>query len=425
MIPKRKIGPVLATVLVANNMIGSGILLLPASLGATGSITILSWIAGTAGALVTAWVLARLGQKYPRPAGPCAYAADAMGPFMGFQATFLYWISCWVGCIVIALAAVGYLASFFPALAEPSHAALAVIACLWIFTALNILGPRIVCQVNSLGLFVGLVPILFVAIAGWRYFDPSVFANSWNVSGHSPLQAVTSTLAPVFWAFLGFESASMAIGVIDRPERNAPLATIAGVSIASIVYIVSCTVIMGILPAEALSRSTAPFADAMRLAIGPVAGGLIAICAIFKALGTLGGWILIAAETGRAGADRRVFPSAFGLTNRAGIPVFNFLILGAITTAGTFLTISPSLRQQFDQLVDMCVILNLLTYVFACISVWHFRLKEVHWAAALAIPFCLFVISQSGTNLIALAAGLVFLSVALYPFVLSWRSDQS
>ena len=37
----RKIGPALATVLVAGNMIGSGVFLLPASLAATGSSTVI------------------------------------------------------------------------------------------------------------------------------------------------------------------------------------------------------------------------------------------------------------------------------------------------------------------------------------------------------------------------------------------------
>ena len=43
----RKIGPRLATLLVANNMIGSGIFLLPATLATVGSITIVGWLLAT------------------------------------------------------------------------------------------------------------------------------------------------------------------------------------------------------------------------------------------------------------------------------------------------------------------------------------------------------------------------------------------
>ena len=41
----RKLGPVLATIVVAGNMIGSGIFLLPATLAGVGSLTLIGWLA--------------------------------------------------------------------------------------------------------------------------------------------------------------------------------------------------------------------------------------------------------------------------------------------------------------------------------------------------------------------------------------------
>src|ERR1700679_3700325 len=118
-IRNRKVGPVLATALVASNMIGSGIFLLPATLATVGSITVIGWAIGTAGAVLIALILAKLSQVAPQPGGPCAYAGEALGPYFGFQANALYWLSCWIGNIAIAVAAIGYLASFVPALAAP------------------------------------------------------------------------------------------------------------------------------------------------------------------------------------------------------------------------------------------------------------------------------------------------------------------
>jgi arginine:agmatine antiporter len=46
---RRKLGPVLATMIVAGNMIGSGIFLLPATLAGVGSLTVLGWMIGTLG----------------------------------------------------------------------------------------------------------------------------------------------------------------------------------------------------------------------------------------------------------------------------------------------------------------------------------------------------------------------------------------
>jgi len=56
-----KIGPALATFLVAGNMIGSGIFLLPATLATMGGISLLGWATATVAALVIALGFARAG----------------------------------------------------------------------------------------------------------------------------------------------------------------------------------------------------------------------------------------------------------------------------------------------------------------------------------------------------------------------------
>jgi hypothetical protein len=40
----RKLGPVLATIVVAGNMIGSGIFMLPATLATVGGVTVIGWV---------------------------------------------------------------------------------------------------------------------------------------------------------------------------------------------------------------------------------------------------------------------------------------------------------------------------------------------------------------------------------------------
>src|SRR5580693_5155813 len=139
----RKLGPVLATALVASNMIGSGIFLLPSTLAAVGSISVFGWLIGAVGALLVAAVLARLAQVIPEAGGPCSYAADAFGPAFGFQANALYWVSCVTGVIAIAVAGVGYLESFMPSLSAPLPSAIATAGLIWLLTLLNILGARL------------------------------------------------------------------------------------------------------------------------------------------------------------------------------------------------------------------------------------------------------------------------------------------
>lgn len=418
----RKIGAALATALVASNMIGSGIFLLPATLAGTGGITLIGWLIATAGALLVAVTLARLGRIAPQAGGPCAYAAEALGPYMGFQATAIYWVSCWSGNIAIAVTATGYLASFVPALAQPLAGAAATSALIWGMTLLNILGPRLVCQFESGAIVLGLVPILLVATLGWWHFDPALFQASWNVRHQPLLTAVPDSLVLVFWAFTGLESASVAAGVVENPSRNVPLATIGGVLVAAVVYISSCTVILGLIPAADLARSTAPFADAVRLMLGPATGAFVGLLALVKTIGTLGGWILLTAQTGKAGADRGLFPPLFGRADRHSIPVPSLLLMAVVMSAVVFATMAPTIGEQFGKLIEVSTIFCLLAYIYACIALWKLdRLGPSPWVyvryrvlAATALLVCAWVILESGSGLLLLSAGTLALTLPLY-----------
>ena len=107
---QKKIGVVGATFLVAGNMMGSGVFLLPSSLAKIGTASIWGWLITTAGALLLAFVFAKLGKLAPKAGGPYAYARDWFGPYMGFQTNTIYWFANWIGNVAIPIAAVGYFA---------------------------------------------------------------------------------------------------------------------------------------------------------------------------------------------------------------------------------------------------------------------------------------------------------------------------
>lgn len=72
----KKIGLIACTGVVAGNMMGSGIALLPSTLASVGSISIYSWLICIVGALSLAFVFARLATKNPQEGGPIAYAGE-------------------------------------------------------------------------------------------------------------------------------------------------------------------------------------------------------------------------------------------------------------------------------------------------------------------------------------------------------------
>src|SRR5512147_110092 len=291
--PARKMSLTQATMLVAGNMIGTGVFLLPVSLASVGGIAILGFLVATAGAAALGLVFAKLGQLDPQEGGPYAYARDFLGPYVGFQTNYVYWFGNWIGNIAIAVAAVGYLAEFIPAISTPPASVFATAGVIWLLTLVNIRGPRVVGALETWTMSLALIPILGIAFLGWFWFDPGTFREGWNVSGGSGAHATLRAASIALWAFMGIESAAVSAGVIEDPKRNIPLATMMGLGLAAVVYVLSSTVIMGIIPNADLQVSHAPFAEAARLAVGTGGMVVIALCAILKSIGSLGGWMLL------------------------------------------------------------------------------------------------------------------------------------
>src|SRR3954468_22779344 len=67
------------TFIVAVNMMGSGIIMLPANMAQVGAISLLSWIVTAIGSMAIAYGFAQAGLFNQRSGGMAAYAEDAYG----------------------------------------------------------------------------------------------------------------------------------------------------------------------------------------------------------------------------------------------------------------------------------------------------------------------------------------------------------
>jgi arginine:agmatine antiporter len=364
-----KIGVVAATLMVAGNMMGSGVFMLPANLSAIGSIALIGWIFTVVGAVALALVFAKLAAIDPAAGGPYAYTRKAFGDYMGYQTNLIYWLANVIGNVALAVAGLGYLSHFFPVLKEPVVMAFAAIAIIWFFTYANILGPKLVGRLQSFTTIFALIPIFGMALFGWFWFSGDIYASAWNVSGKSDASAVMATLTFTLWAFIGVESASVSAGVVENPSRNVPIATVGGVVLASVAYVLSSSVIMGMIPNKELLASSAPFADAARLALGDFAGSAVALCAAVGCLGSLAGWTLLVGQSAKAAADDGLFPGIFARVNKRGVPSLGLVIVATIMSVQVLATMSPTASEQFGKIASIAVIMTLLPYIYSTIAI--------------------------------------------------------
>lgn len=427
-----KMGPVLATFLVAGNMIGSGVFLLPATLALTGSLTVIGWVVASVGALLLAASFAYLARLRPMAHGVVSYVSGGLGRFLGFEAGFAYWLSCIVGNLAIGLAAVGYLAFFFPALKEPLNTAMTTVGLVWTLTFANIVGPKFIGRLHGGALAIGLLPIFAATLLGWIYFDPEIFRASWNVTaqtakpgepGMSDLTAMSASIVPIFWAFLGFESASVCARVVRDPHRNVPLATFGGVILAAVIYIAASAAVFGVIPAIELKDSTAPFADVVAKLAGAGVAGLVAACAVLKASGTLGGWVMVSAQTTQAGVEEGYLPKVLSSAHPHGIPVRELIILAVLMSIVAFATLQPTINQQFNVLINVAANLSLAVYGLCCLVLlrWAGELGGHALAArvlaVLGVSFVVWAIVSGDPEMIKVQGWLFLASLPLWALV--------
>lgn len=383
---RHKLGWGLAALVVAGNMIGSGVYLLPVSLAPVGSSSLIGWLVAGAGAVTLALVFGALGRLQPDADGLPGFAERGLGRFFGYQTALAFWTACLVGNVAIAVAATGYLGFFWPVLRDPVAATFCNLGIIWLATFAYIVGARTASSLAAVALAIGLAPIVIAVAAGVVAFDPQTFADSWSPSGTPLLQSVPASLAIIFWAFLGVESAAALSVRVKHPGRDVGRASVAGVLLATVIYIAATVAVFGVIPADVLARSSSPYADLAARVFGASIAGIVAVCAVIKTIGTVGGWVMLGGETARSAARSGYLPSGFGAGERT--PIANPLLGGAIMSVVAVLSGQPTLGGQFGMLVGVTAVLSLVVY--AICSAALFRMARRSRARITAVAGFLF-----------------------------------
>lgn len=418
----KQIGLIACTGIVAGNMMGSGIALLPANLASIGSIALIGWLISLVGAISLAYVYSRLATKDPQEGGPIAYAGE-VGRVFGFQTGALYYHANWIGNLAIATTAISYLSTFFPILSEPLIAGIVAIIVVWIFTFINLLGGSWIGRLTTFGVILLLIPIVGTSIFGWFWFDSSTYINNWNVSHDTDYRAIVNSTLLCLWAFIGVESASVSTSLVKNPKRNVPIATMLGCFIAGIVYISATQVISGMYPASEMAASGAPFATTAATMVGNWAAPVVSAITAIACLTSLGSWMMLVGQAGARAAHDGNFPKAYGELDKNNIPRKGLIFSAIQMTVLMIIVTGMNLRggnaaSIFGDLINIAVLLTMLPYFYSCIDLIKMDGANIKnflslIASVLGCIFCFIAIL--GTNSFELAATFI-VSLIIFMF---------
>ena len=165
------------TILTAVNMMGSGIILLPAKLAEVGTISIFSWLITAGGSLALAYAFARCGMLSKKPGGMGGYSEYAFGKAGNYMANYTYGLSLVIGNVAIAVTAVGYGTVLFDATLTPIAICIWTIILLCITTFANFGGARITGRIGSVTVWGVIIPTVVISIIGWFWFSADTWAR--------------------------------------------------------------------------------------------------------------------------------------------------------------------------------------------------------------------------------------------------------
>lgn len=427
-----KIGVVQLTILTIVNMMGSGIIMLPTQLAQVGTISILSWLVTAAGSTALAYAFAKCGMFSKKSGGMGGYAEYAFGRSGNFMANYTYAVSLLIANVAIAISAVGYGAVLFGVELSPIAICLATIGVLWLATVANFGGAHITGQVSSVTVWGIIIPVIGVSLIGWFWFDFDLYKAAWNPHDMPFFKALGGSIAMTLWAFLGLESACANSEAVENPEKNVPIAVMGGTIGAAVIYIISTNVIAGIVPNGELALSNAPFGLAFAQMFNPTIGSIVMACAIISCTGSLLGWQFTIAQVFKSSADEGFFPKAFSKVTKKDAPVVGMLIIVSVQTVLSLMTISPSLSKQFEALVNLAVVTNIIPYILsmAALGVMQKQLnipvkqaRIANFMAVIGALYSFYALYSSGETAVMLGSIATFFGWTLFG-IISNKNDK-
>ena len=334
--------------------IGSGIFRVPATVAAqlhTSGPILSCWVLGGVIALCGTLTVAELAAALPRSGGIFAYLLESYGPLPAF-------LFGWTELVVIRAAALGaiatvfaeYLGYFVPLSAAQVRylAAFAIV----LIGSINHIGVQRAAAVQSVttvlkyGVLAALGLLAFTATGGsTKHFTPAWPAGAM-------LSPLASALIPVLWTYDGWADPATMGGEISNPQRNLPIALIAGALCVMLVYlVVNIGFLYALAPAEmAGSKLIASSVAAHIPLLGGAGAAVVAAAVVVSAFSGLNASMMTGSRVFFAMADRGLFLRAAARVS----PQFNTPSV-AIWLASA-LGVGYVLENDFAQLADKFIL---------------------------------------------------------------------
>jgi basic amino acid/polyamine antiporter, APA family len=386
----RDLGVSHASAVVVGTIIGSGIFLVPAEMmQAVGSakLVYLAWLVGGLLSFFGALTYAELGAMKPQAGGEYVYVRDAYGPLGGFLYAWTWFVIAKPASVAtIATGLVRILGTFSIFSFLPTNVISVPFAITWgqlvaiaaaiLISLLNYFGVKragefqLVFTVLKVAIILGIVVVCFsgagnAAGRGWSNFATTFAGAKGGVAGFM------AALVAALWAYDGWNDLNMVAGEVKQPERNIPIALIAGVATVGLLYVLVNAGVQYVLPASAIAASPRPASDAVALVMGHMGASIVSAGMAISMLVTLNGTIMSGARVPFAVARDGYFFSALADVHPRFHTPSVAIVLQAVLSIALLL-----LGGNFRQLFSLAIFAEWLFYMIAGSTIFVFRWRD-------------------------------------------------
>jgi len=378
--------------LALNDVIGSGIYLLPAAAaGALGAASLFAVVA--AGVMVGLIVLcfAEASSYFDEPGSAYLYTRVAFGDFIGFQVGWMTWLTRVAALASLSVGFARALAFLVPAVESGIGRTLAVAVPLLTLGVINIAGVKGGVR-TAMFLVIGKVlPLLLFIFVGLFFISGPVLRGQTAATGGGGLGQAALLL---LFAFAGFENTPVLAGEHLSPQRDIPFALVTQITIVTLIYVGVQAVCLGVLPD--LAGSSTPLADAAGMFLGSWGGWLLTGGAVISILGTTSNTILAGPRYLFAMAQDGFMPRALGRVHpKTRTPA-------AAIALQTVVALPLALGGGFEELATLSVVARLATYLGTVAAVPVLRRKLTAAPGAFRLPGGMAIPVAAGALTIAL-----------------------
>jgi len=262
--------------------IGAGIYALTGVIaGRAGMFAPVAFLLASCLAAFTALSFAELSARLPRAGGEAVYVEAGLGSeWLSLGVGLLVTLAGVVSAATVSTAFVGYLTEL---VVVPRAPAVAVVVCVVGLVASWGVGPSVrLAAIITLVEIGGLVLVVVTAGEHWAAL-PVRAAEFWPGAQGAGWGAVGSAAVLAFYAFLGFEDMVNVAEEVQDVRRALPLAILLTLGITTLLYAVTATVAVLVVPPHELAASEAPLALVYERCGGsPALLGAIAVFAMLN-----------------------------------------------------------------------------------------------------------------------------------------------